>query len=67
MEQHGDRAADRTLELSKRIADHLLEVQGRVNAQMDASQAELLPEVRRPPSCRSRLRRPRQPEPAGAP
>jgi 3-deoxy-7-phosphoheptulonate synthase len=47
MEQHGDRAADRTLELSKRIADHLLEVQGRVNAQMDASQAELLPEVRR--------------------
>ena len=47
MEQHGDRAADRTLELAKRIADHLLEVQGRVNAQMDASQAELLPEVRR--------------------
>ena len=47
MEQHGDRAADRTLEVSKRIADHLLELQGRVNAQMDATQAELLPEVRR--------------------
>jgi 3-deoxy-7-phosphoheptulonate synthase len=47
MDEHGTRAADRTLELSRRIADLLLEVQGRVNAQMDATQAELLPEVRR--------------------
>jgi 3-deoxy-7-phosphoheptulonate synthase len=39
--------ADRILEASERIADHLLDVQRRVNAQMDAMQAELLPEVRR--------------------
>ena len=47
MDEHGTRAPDRTLELSARIAGLLLEVQGRVNAQMDATQAELLPEVRR--------------------
>jgi 3-deoxy-7-phosphoheptulonate synthase len=38
---------DRILEVSERIADHLLEVQRRVNEQIDALQAELLPEVRR--------------------
>jgi 3-deoxy-7-phosphoheptulonate synthase len=47
MAEHGSGAVDRTLELSSRIADLLLEVQGRVNAQMDATQAELLPQVRR--------------------
>jgi 3-deoxy-7-phosphoheptulonate synthase len=39
--------ADRTLETATRIADHLLDVQRRVNDQMDATQSELLPEVRR--------------------
>jgi 3-deoxy-7-phosphoheptulonate synthase len=47
MPQHEDLPADRMLEVAKRIADHLLDVQGRVNAQMDAMQSELLPEVRR--------------------
>jgi 3-deoxy-7-phosphoheptulonate synthase len=35
------------LEVSRRIADRLLEVQQRVNDQIDATQSELLPEVRR--------------------
>ena len=39
--------ADRMLDAAKRIADHLLDVQRRVNSQMDATQSELLPEVRR--------------------
>jgi 3-deoxy-7-phosphoheptulonate synthase len=47
MGQHEHVAAEEILELSRRIADHLLDVQGRVNAQMDATQSELLPEVRR--------------------
>jgi 3-deoxy-7-phosphoheptulonate synthase len=42
-----DPAADRILDVSRRIADHLLDVQGRVNRQIDATQAELLTEVRR--------------------
>jgi 3-deoxy-7-phosphoheptulonate synthase len=40
-----DVAADRILDVSRRIADHLLEVQSRVNQQIDAMQAELLPGV----------------------
>ena len=47
MPQHQDLPADRMLDVAKRIADHLLDVQGRVNAQMDAMQSELLPEVQR--------------------
>jgi 3-deoxy-7-phosphoheptulonate synthase len=47
MEDHGDMSADPILEVARRIADHLLDVQGRVNRQMDATQSELLPEVRR--------------------
>jgi 3-deoxy-7-phosphoheptulonate synthase len=42
-----DVPGDRILEESARIADHLLEVQRRVNQQIDATQAELLPDVRR--------------------
>jgi 3-deoxy-7-phosphoheptulonate synthase len=47
MPQHEDLPADRILDVAERIADHLLDVQGRVNAQIDATQSELLPEVRR--------------------
>jgi 3-deoxy-7-phosphoheptulonate synthase len=39
--------ADRVLDESRRIAEHLLDVQRRVNAQIDAMHSELLPEVRR--------------------
>jgi 3-deoxy-7-phosphoheptulonate synthase len=39
--------ADRILDEAQRIADRLLDVQRRVNAQIDAMQAELLPDVRR--------------------
>jgi 3-deoxy-7-phosphoheptulonate synthase len=42
-----DVAADRILDVSRRIADHLLEVQSRVNRQIDAMQADLLPGVQR--------------------
>jgi 3-deoxy-7-phosphoheptulonate synthase len=35
------------LEMSRRIAEHLLDVQGRVNRLIDSTQAELLPDVRR--------------------
>ena len=42
-----DVPADRILEAAERIADHLLDVQRRVNAQVDATQSELLPAVRR--------------------
>jgi 3-deoxy-7-phosphoheptulonate synthase len=42
-----DIPADRVLEVSRRIADSLLDVQRRVNALIDATQSELLPEVRR--------------------
>jgi 3-deoxy-7-phosphoheptulonate synthase len=35
------------LDVSRRIADHLLDVQSRVNRQIDAMQAELLPAVQR--------------------
>jgi 3-deoxy-7-phosphoheptulonate synthase len=45
MGQDENMAGDRTLELSQRIAGHLLDVQLRVNTQMDATQSELLPEV----------------------
>ena len=46
---HGKRSCptDRLLDVSARIADHLLDVQRRVNAQIDATQSELLPDVRR--------------------
>ncbi|SDY00135.1 3-deoxy-D-arabinoheptulosonate-7-phosphate synthase [Modestobacter sp. DSM 44400] len=47
MAQLEDMSADRILGVSRRIADHLLDVQRRVNRQMDATQSELLPEVRR--------------------
>ena len=40
-------SGDRVLEVSRRIADGLLDVQRRVNAQVDAMQSELLPAVRR--------------------
>lgn len=46
MAHHDDPPADQVLEAAQRIADHLLEVQRRVNEQMDAMQAELLPDVR---------------------
>ena len=42
-----DVPADRILEVSSRIADLLLEIQERVNRQIDATQADLLPGVRR--------------------
>src|SRR4051812_504878 len=38
--------AESVLELSRRIAERLLDVQGRVNRLIDATQAQLLPEVR---------------------
>ena len=44
--QHEDVSADRLLDRAQRIADHLLDVQRRVNEQIDATQSELLPEVR---------------------
>lgn len=47
MAHHDDPPADRMLEAAQRIADHLLDVQRRVNEQMDAMQADLLPDVRR--------------------
>ncbi len=45
MADHDGGPADRTLEQAQRIADQLLEVQARVNRQIDAMQAELLPDV----------------------
>jgi len=45
--QRDDVSADRILAVAQRIADHLLDVQRRVNEQIDATQSELLPEVRR--------------------
>jgi 3-deoxy-7-phosphoheptulonate synthase len=39
--------ADQVLDVATRIADHLLEVQTRVNGQIDATLAELLPDVQR--------------------
>jgi 3-deoxy-7-phosphoheptulonate synthase len=42
-----DMSADRMLDVSRRIADHLLDVQSRVNRQIDAMQADLLPGVQR--------------------
>jgi 3-deoxy-7-phosphoheptulonate synthase len=47
MPQHEDLPADRILDAAERIADSLLDVQRRVNAQMDATHSALLPEVRR--------------------
>ena len=47
MEQHDDVRAGAVLDLSRRIAQHLLDVQGRVNRLIDSTQAELLPDVRR--------------------
>ena len=45
--QRDDVSADRILAVAQRIADHLLDVQRRVNEQIDATQSQLLPEVRR--------------------
>ena len=45
--QHEDVQADQILVVAQRIADHLLDVQRRVNEQVDATQSQLLPEVRR--------------------
>jgi 3-deoxy-7-phosphoheptulonate synthase len=47
MPQQVDIPADRILEVATRIADRLLDVQRRVNTQIDATQSEMLPEVRR--------------------
>ena len=44
--QHEDVSADRLLDRAQRIADLLLDVQRRVNDQIDATQSRLLPEVR---------------------
>ena len=41
-----DMSADRTLDVSSRIAGHLLDVQRTVNEQIDATQSQLLPDVR---------------------
>jgi 3-deoxy-7-phosphoheptulonate synthase len=46
MALHEDLPADRMLEVSAEIADHLLDLQRQVNDQMDATQAHLLPGVR---------------------
>jgi 3-deoxy-7-phosphoheptulonate synthase len=45
--QREDVPADRIMEVSQRIAEHLLDVQRQVNQQMDATQSGLLPDVRR--------------------
>jgi 3-deoxy-7-phosphoheptulonate synthase len=42
-----DMSADRILDVARRIADNLLDVQSRVNRQIDAMQADLLPGVQR--------------------
>jgi 3-deoxy-7-phosphoheptulonate synthase len=47
MALHEDLPADRMLEVSAEIADHLLDLQRQVNKQMDDTQAHLLPGVRR--------------------
>ena len=47
MATQGDVSADRMLDVCERIADHLLDVQRHVNRQMDATQSDLLPDVRR--------------------
>jgi 3-deoxy-7-phosphoheptulonate synthase len=47
MAQHEDVPAEQILDVAARIADGLLDVQRRVNARIDAMQAELLPDVRR--------------------
>ena len=44
--QHEPRPADRLLDDARRIADLLLDVQRRVNEQIDATQSTLLPDVR---------------------
>jgi 3-deoxy-7-phosphoheptulonate synthase len=44
--QHEDVPADWILDRAQRIADLLLDVQRRVNEQIDATQSQLLPEVR---------------------
>jgi 3-deoxy-7-phosphoheptulonate synthase len=44
--QRDDVSADRILAVAQRIADHLLDVQRRVNEQIDATQSQWLPAVR---------------------
>jgi 3-deoxy-7-phosphoheptulonate synthase len=43
----GDLSADRILDVSTTIAEHLLEVQRQVTRQMDSTRSDLLPDVRR--------------------
>jgi 3-deoxy-7-phosphoheptulonate synthase len=45
MAQHEDLPADRILDVSAGIADHLVDVQRQVNRQIDVTQADLLPGV----------------------
>src|SRR5687768_4822897 len=47
MAQRDDLPAEAVLDLARRIAERLLDVQGRVNRLIDSTQAELLPDVRR--------------------
>jgi 3-deoxy-7-phosphoheptulonate synthase len=47
MDPHEEVPADRLLEVAQRIADRLLELQDRVNRQMDATASAELPEIRR--------------------
>jgi 3-deoxy-7-phosphoheptulonate synthase len=47
MAPHEDTSTGSLLDVARRIADALLDVQRRVNTQIDATQSELLPEVRR--------------------
>ena len=45
MAQHENLPADRILDVSAGIADHLVDVQRQVNRQIDVTQADLLPGV----------------------
>ena len=47
MAQHAATSAEQILDVSRRVADRLLDVQRLVNTRIDATQSELLPEVRR--------------------
>jgi 3-deoxy-7-phosphoheptulonate synthase len=47
MAQHEDVPAERVLDVASQIADRLLDLQSRINRQIDATQSELLPDVAR--------------------
>jgi 3-deoxy-7-phosphoheptulonate synthase len=47
MAQHEDVPADRLLDVASEIADRLLDLQGRINRQIEATQAEFLPALAR--------------------